>query len=288
MWEDRVEPKREFRYYRPYLRFDEKLWNDILIKMAEAGMTMVVIDLGNAVKYESHPEISVKNAWTVDKLKNELTKIRGMGMEPIPKLNFSTSHDAWLGTYSRCVSTPEYYKVCGNLISEVIQHFDKPRFFHIGMDEESASHQRYYSFLAVRQYDLWWKDFYFYVDQVTKGGSRAWIWSDYLWHHPEAFIEKMPKSVLQSNWYYGKKFDKDVKFVKAYHDLEEHGYDQIPTGSNFGNPENFGMTVDYCRKHIGKERLLGFLQTPWRPTIEEYRQHHIEAIKQVAQARNNI
>ena len=106
--------------------------------------------------------------------------------------------------------------------------------------------------------------------------------------YPEAFIEKMPKSVLQSNWYYGKKFDKDVKFVKAYHDLEEHGYDQIPTGSNFGNPENFGMTVDYCKKHISKEHLLGFLQTPWRPTIEKYRQHHIEAIKQVGQARKKF
>ncbi|MFC1676274.1 Tat pathway signal protein [Planctomycetota bacterium] len=284
MWEDRVTPEREARYYRPYLRFDEKLWNDILVEMQKAKMTMVVIDLGDGVKYQSHPEIAVKNAWTVDKLKKELAKIRSMGMEPIPKLNFSTGHDAWMGEYSRCVSTPKYYDFCRNLIAEVIELFDKPRFFHLGMDEESPSHQKYYAFLAVRQFDLWWKDLYFYFDQVTKGGARPWLWSDYYWHHPETFLKKMPRSVVQSNWYYGTEFNTDINYVKAYHDLEEYGYDQIPTGSNFASPENFGMTVDYCKKHIGKERLLGFLQTPWRPTLETYRQHHLEAVRQVGRA----
>ncbi len=284
MWEDRVTPEREGRYYRPYLRFDEKLWNDILDEMAKARMTMVVIDLGDGVKYQSHPEIAVKNAWTVDKLKKELAKIRSMGMEPIPKLNFSTGHDAWLGPYSRCVSTPKYYTVCRNLIAEVIDLFDKPRFFHLGMDEETAAHQRYYSFLAVRQFDLWWKDVYFYFDQVTKGGARPWLWSDYYWHHPEVFLKKMPKSVVQSNWYYGTEFNKDINYVKAYHDLQDHGYDQIPTGSNHSSPENFRMTVEYCKKHIAKEHLLGFLQTPWRATLEDYRSHHIEAVQQVGAA----
>ena len=33
MWEDWSAPGKEMRYYRPYLRFDEKLWNDLLIKM---------------------------------------------------------------------------------------------------------------------------------------------------------------------------------------------------------------------------------------------------------------
>ena len=94
----------------------------------------------------------------------------------------------------------------------------------------------------------------------------------------------MPKSVLQSNWYYGTKFTRDIPAVKAYHDLEEHGYDQIPTGSNWSNSKNFGLTVDYCRRPIDPVRLLGFMQAPWRPTLEVYRQHHTEALDQVAQA----
>jgi len=110
MWEDRIEPNNDYRGYRTYLQFDENLWNDILHKMADVGMNMVVIDLGDGVQYQSHLEIAVENAWTVEKLRNELTKIRDLGMEPIPKLNFATTHDAWLGEYSRCVSTDTYIK----------------------------------------------------------------------------------------------------------------------------------------------------------------------------------
>ncbi len=283
MWEDWDAPNKEMRSYRPYLQFDEKLWNDLLIKMADNKLNMVVLDLGDGVQYESHPEIAVKNAWSVKKLKEELSKMRSMGLEPIPKLNFASSHDAWMGEYSRCLSTEKYYKFCADLIAEVIEIFDTPRFFHLGMDEEDVNNQKYYKYLVVRQFDLWWHDFLFLRDEVQKLGVRPWIWSDYLWHHPESFFEKMPKDVLQSNWYYGTTFGDD-KMVEAYKQLDQYGYDQIPTASNHSNKANFEMTVDYCKKQIQKQHLFGFLQTPWRPTTEEYRQHHMEAIEQVGAA----
>lgn len=284
MWEDWQAPGKEARYYRPYLWFDEKLWNDLLIKMAENRLNMVILDLGNGVHYKSHPEITVKNAWSVGKLKEEIARMREMGLEPVPKLNFSSGHDAWLKEYSRCLSTKLYYEVCADLIAEVCDIFDTPRFFHLGMDEETARHQRTYQYVVVRQYDTWWHDFMFLYDEVKKGGSRPWIWSDYLWDNPEPFFEKMPKDVLQSNWYYSLKFGEDDKMVQAYRKLEEHGYDQVPTGSNHGFSENFGMTVDYCKKYISPEHLKGFMQTPWRATVEQYRQHHMEAIEQVGAA----
>jgi hypothetical protein len=280
MWEDWDAPGKEMRSYRPYLRFDEKLWNDLLNKMAANHLNMVVIDLGDGVQYQSHPEIAVKNAWPVEKLKEELNKIRALGLEPIPKLNFASSHDAWLGEYSRCLSTEKYYNVCADLIAEVINIFDTPRFFHLGMDEEDTQNQKYYKYLVVRQFDLWWHDFLFLSNEVKKAGVRPWIWSDYLWHFPELFFEKMPKDILQSNWYYGTTFAED-KMVQAYNQLDKFGYDQIPTASNHSHNENFAMTVDYCRKQIQERHLFGFLQTPWRPTIEEYRQHHLDAIEQV-------
>jgi hypothetical protein len=286
MWADRDVPelKDEYVSAKPYLRFDIGLWNDLLKKMVDVGINMVVIDLGDGVKYENHPEIAVRNAWTVNHLKQELIKIRGMGMEPIPKLNFSTCHDTWLGPYSRCVSTDTYYEVCRGLIAEVIDIFEKPRFFHLGMDEETADHQQYYNYVAIRQHDLWWHDFYFLAKEVEKGGARPWIWSDYLWRHPEIFFNRMPKSVLQSNWYYGTEFNEKINYVKAYLDLEEHGYDQIPTGSNWSFFENYQKTVTYCRKNIAPKHLLGFLQTVWKPTLEACRQRHVQAIEQAGQA----
>jgi hypothetical protein len=153
------------------------------------------------------------------------------------------------------------------------------------MDEEKASYQQSYEYVVVRQHELWWHDFMFLMDQVEKAGSRAWIWSDYVWEHQEQFVARMPKSVIQSNWYYGLPFNREIGYVKAYHDLEDHGYDQIPTGSNFDHPENFEKTVNYCTDHISPERLMGFLQTPWKPTLMVFRDHHIQAIDAVSIAR---
>lgn len=287
MWEEYVSPHRPFRGYSPDMRLSESLWNDAITKMASEKMNMVVIDLGNAVKYESHPEIAVNNAWTTTRLQNELQRIRKLGLEPIPKLNFSAGHDTWLGEYSKMVSTEKYYKVCSDLISEVCILFNKPRFFHLGMDEESAEHQSHYNYIVVRQNDAWWKDFYFLVEQVEKQNSRAWIWSDYmLWNHPDQFFKNMPKSVVQSNWYYGESFDTKISYVNAYIDLESHGYDQIPTGSyHEENEKSILNTVQFCEKNINDSRLLGFLQTFWKPTIEEYRERILKGIELVGNAK---
>src|SRR5690349_6961526 len=122
MWGDWDRPGAgKYWAARPYLRFGEKLWNELLEVMQKRKFNMVVIDLGDGVDYASHPEIAVKNAWSRDKLRTELAKMRQMGLEPIPKLNFSTCHDQWMGEYARMVSTPEYYKVCEDLIAEVAE-----------------------------------------------------------------------------------------------------------------------------------------------------------------------
>jgi hypothetical protein len=114
---------------------------------------------------------------------------------------------------------------------------------------------------------------------------RAWVWSDYLWNHRQEFFKNMPKSVVQSNWYYGRSFSRKLHYVQAYLDLQAHGYDQIPTGSNWSCLENFPRTVAFCRRNIDPRHLLGFLQTSWRPTLEVCRQHHAQAIQAAALAR---
>ena len=286
MWIDRPDPVWDRDHItRPYLRFDEGVWSEIKGKMVEAGLNMCVIDLGDAVKWESHPEIAVEGAWSVDKLKQELASLREVGIEPIPKLNFSTCHDAWMGPYSRMVSTDIYYAFCRDIIAEVGRIFGRPRFFHLGMDEETYPHQQYWQYVVCRQFDLWWHDLMFLVEQVEDAGSRAWVWSDYEWHYPEIFFEKMPMTVLQSNWYYSESFNREDTYVKAYLDLEEHGYDQVPTGANWSCDTNFMDTVKFAKENIAPERLKGFLQTIWRQTTPRWRDKHISAIEQVAAAK---
>jgi hypothetical protein len=286
MWCDWDNPVHQGKHIvaRPYLRFDEPLWNELLAAMKKGGLNMVVIDVGDAVQFESHPEIALKDAWPREKLRAELKKCRDMGLEPIPKLNFSTCHDHWLGPYARMISTPRYYEVAKNLIAETLDLFGKPRFFHLGLDEENERNQRHFEYAIIRQHDLWWRDFNFLIEQVEKGGSRAWIWSDHVWHHADAFWAKMPRKVLQSNWYYGGKFADEIKAVRTYRDLDDHEFDQVPTLSNWTTPANIAGTIDYCRNHIKPDRLKGFLLAPWRPTLPETRAKHMDAIEHFGKA----
>lgn len=291
MWSD-VQTD-EMASYSPDLRCDDGLWDELTERMAAAGFTMIVIDLGDGVQYESHPETAVNGAWTTDRLTRELRRLRQLGLEPIPKLNFSTCHDAWLGQYSRQVSTPLYYQVCTDLINEVSSLFNTPRFFHIGMDEENAGDQASFHLAIMRQHDLWWHDLNLLADAVSAAGSRPWVWSDHAWGAPGAYYERMPKRVVQSNWYYGTKFsghdeanrprkvEGHSKYL-AYLDLDDQGYDQIPACSNWSTPENFELTVEFALKRLNSDRLLGFLQTPWKSTELDHRDHHIEAIDAVA------
>jgi len=290
MWCDWQDSGRPGGYIvaSPRLRFDLSLWRDLARRMADGGLNALVIDLGEGIKYESHPELAVRGSWSPARLKRELDRLRKLGIEPIPKLNFSACHDIWLGPYSRMVSTDIYYGVCKDLIAEVIDLFDRPRFFHLGMDEETAANQKEFQYVVVRQFDLWWNDFYFLVDCVQRGGSRAWIWSDYAWHNPKSFYAKMPREVLQSNWFYGDVFSLKNIAVKTYIDLEKHRYDQVPTGSNHNESPprhvNFQRTVRYCTRHIAPKRLLGFLHAPWRPTVEVYRRRITTAVEQASAA----
>lgn len=275
--------------YHHDLQFDESLWNDALNKMVEEGMNMVVIDLGDGIKYESHPEIAMRGAWSTQKLREELSKIRSMGLEPIPKLNFSTGHDAWLKEYGLKVSSKEYYNVCGNLIEEVIYLFNKPRFFHLGMDEEKAPYQSPKNHMVIRLNELFWSDLYFLIGKVFRGGSRPWIWQDYIRYHKEEFKKMMPKSVLQSNWYNLTDFDKPYNAsVQAYLDLETLEFDQIPGGSNYyeGTDQCFMNNVKFCSEHIADERLFGFIQSSWKsPMIEENRHPILKSIELAGEAK---
>lgn len=277
-WEDctppeaamKAKPGLRGRSYSPYLKdfFDRRVWRRVLEKMRENGLNAVLIDLADGVKYQSRPEIGLADALSREELREELRFCRELGLEPLPKLNFSSCHDAWLKHYERMLSTTAYYACVADLIAEVCELFNGPRFFHLGMDEEDYANQEYYDFVAIRQNSLWWHDVNFMVAAVEKCGSRPWVWSDKYWNTPpEEFFANMPKSVVQSNWYYEKNFSLNAeenplaKNIQTMLDLAAAGYDQIPCGRNLNYPE----TVKFCETRI-PERILGYMIAPWGGT----------------------
>lgn len=271
---------------------DDRVWREATDRMAKGGLNYLIIDIGDGVVFPSHPEIAIKGSWSPEKLKSEVARLRGLGIEPVPKLNFSACHDVWMKKYARMLSTPEYYQFCKDVIQDVFDIFGKPRFFHIGFDEEND--HPFQSYVVVRRGDLWWHDLNFLVTEVEKRGARAWIWSDAIWGHQKDFISRMSPNVLQSNWYYYGSFD--IAAMKAansphavepesYLTLERHGFDQVPTGSNWDNPSNMLETVKFLRGKIGPSRLKGFMQTPWKFTTPEFRDRIFASIDQLVEAK---
>ena len=297
MWCD--QPVSEWGQYSPeeldlvcaadHVRFDERLWMEISARMKEEGVNLLVLDLGEAVQYPSHPELAVKGSWSPDRLRNEIQRLNSMGMEVIPKLNFSTGHDVWLGEYQRMISTPEYYSVCSEIMRDVFEMFGNPRLFHIGYDEETFEQQKRYRYCAVRQGELWWHDLLFFVSEVERLGARAWMWSDYGWAHEAEFVRRMPRSVLQSNWDYEASFDmhrkENPERLRFFDVLERNGFDQIPTGSNWRHDVNFEALVAHCRGCVSPQRLKGFLMAPWKRMLPMFAGYYRKAVEIVGATR---
>ncbi len=273
----------------PKLLFDRRVWDDNITRLKDNGTNTLIIDLGDGVVYDSHPEIALEGAWTKDELRQEIHRLQGMGFELIPKMNFSTCHDVWLGEYAKMISTDTYYGVCYDLIDEMCELF-QPRFFHIGFDEEEFEGQQRYNYAVMRQHDLWWEDLYRFVGRVERNNVRTMMWSDYARERPDEYVRKCPKTVVQCNWYYFLQFSKRLSHtnfirVRPFELFEKHGFDQLPGGSSCYFRDNFKMLVDYCKDRISPEHLLGFLQTSWEIPVPEKEHYLIESAETIGEAR---
>jgi len=279
--------------YHDHLVTEDRTWRAVIDFLPDQGINTVVIDVADGIQYETHPELAIKGAWSKDKVRAELDYIRSLGMTPIPKLNFSACHDTWLGKYSYMVSTPEYYQVCKNVITEVHELFGQPKYFHLGMDEENLSCQKRYAYCVIRQGDLWWHDAYFFFDVCEKLGTRPWVWADYAWNHEEEYFRRMPRSVLQSNWYYRTtKRNPDGTFVWPrfyfYEKLDKEGFDQVPTGSAIKARYCNLNTMELCKEVVAPERLKGFMTAPWAYTTWDERYSLFNDAVRFGNARRDI
>ena len=267
------------------LRCRDDLWRIAANHVAAKGMNQIVIDVGEGLVFPRHPELAIEGSWSAEKLADEVERLHGLGLEVIPKLNFSTTHSGWMKQYRRMVGSPEYYRVCEDVLRDVSEIFGRPRLIHIGCDEEDGNwhvmQSKTRQYVLVRRGEVWKHDFLHLVKTCEDLGARAWAWSDYGWEDPR-FMKWCPKSVLLSNWYYdeawggfdlAKNDTSDKVRLQQFWQLEEAGYDQVPCGTNWvgwkrkkegvGADDVIGKLVKLGREIISKGHLKGFMMAPW-------------------------
>ena len=260
------------KYYTK-LNTDKTAWGEIAKAAVEYGYKSVLIELADGVKYKTHPEIAIEGAWEVEELREELSKLRDMGLTVYPKLNFSTAHDAWLGLYSRMVSTDEYYALARDLIHEVIDIFDTPELFHFGLDDEGHHAQVRYDYVCFRQHDLYWHDYKFFLNCIREKGVRPWVAMDPYLVDEEKFLELTDKDVVISPLYEGYFYSKSTpitpnpatengKRLESFEKLQNLGYEIIPTFIQKNTRIAVSQIIRYVNNVIASDKIKAMLITP--------------------------
>ena len=282
---------------------DDAVWRRITDRMVERGVNLLLVEIGEGVRLPSHPELSIPQSWSAEKMQDEVRRLRKLGIEAIPKLNFSMGHNGWFTPYRQMPFSPEFYRVQEDLIRDAAEIFDHPRFLHIGYDEEDEGNQRKFDVTIVRRGEAWWRDLLKLVGFVEKHGMRPWMWSDYGWNHDD-LVARCPKSVVMSNWWYGRGDTLDIdkttdehlkRRIRQFEDFDRAGFLQIPCGSNWMSPtnprrlrgeanESMKVLVRHCREHVSSANLGGFLIAPWEPTTPKYEGHLLRAVDLLADA----
>jgi len=272
------EMEDEFRYHEK-LFCDKDVWRKVTEYFPTQAINTVVIDINEGVKFDSHPELAVPGSWDKQELKEELRRLRELGLTPIPKFDFSCANNAWMQEYSYQIGTEVYRQVCEDIIREIIDVFDKPEFFHLGMGGEDNSKQKYSPVRIVRSWKQKTEDACAMFKVCLDSGVRPWIWMNAKnleeFGGEERFKANVPKEVLISNGCYMSVHPADVDETLApntamFNKLDEWGYEQVPVGARKNWLPNVIQTLRYCKGYVSEERIQGYMIEPGVPTMPDY------------------
>lgn len=281
MWGKKTDVRSKYYLesdYHDTMYTDKKTFQDVIDFLPQCGINTVMLDMGEGMKFDSHPELALPGSWEKAELKEELQRMREMGITPLPKLNFSAGHNAWLQQWGNMIGTDVYDQTCKELVEEMIDVFDTPEFFHLGLDEELYGEvtipER--GIQIVRGPHRFVEDAKKLFEICRNKGVRPWIWMEAgglkAFGGEESFRANVPKDVLISNWYYYQfELPETSKYRKAtielYKKLGEWGYEQLPCCSTWDNSSNIHQTMEYCKQEVAPESIVGYMSAPWIHTI---------------------
>ena len=97
------------------VKFSDTAWNLLVDDMVAKKMNMVIIDLGEFPVYPSHPELALPGSRSPDWIRGEVRRLKKLGLEPIPKLNFSAARlkGFMMAPWANCLETSNHTNLEG-------------------------------------------------------------------------------------------------------------------------------------------------------------------------------
>lgn len=254
--------------------FDLDVGREIVDALAAEGLNMLIIDCYDGVRYRSHPELAKHYSVPMSTLRSLVAAARKNGLEVVPKLNFSRSrhehhHNDWIlgpGEGPNDHFDDDFYWKKGfEVIDEVIAAAEPPRFFHVGMDEDTDRSCAQYV-AAIKRLR----------SGLRKRKLRTIIWNGGLTDAPAWMViaekslvaeKAIPRDIVQLHWRYDRCPTSDLRRIaKAGFEL---------WGAPGGTPERARAFRDALLRLGGK----GLVMTAWIPCIEENRKRLLDQIR---------
>ena len=283
--------------YHEEMCCDRETWRKITDFLPECGINTLLIDVGDGIQFDRHPEISIPGAWSKEELKAELARLRAMGITPLPKCNFSAGHNGWLKEYAYMIGTDLHLEICKDVIEEVIEVFDTPAFFHLGLEEEDAKNQTNQPVSMIRAPYKKLEDANYLFDVCRAKGVRPWIWACKAdveaFGGEEAFRAGIGKDVLLSGWHYTAINNcpdptKGCPMAEYYVKFGEWGYEQVPTSSTWSWHLNSKQTMFFCKNNVAEGSIVGYMTAPWHLTVPKKLYAHMNDAFTFGNAKKDI
>lgn len=253
--------------------FDLDVAMAIADALAEAGFNAMLVGVSDGVRYKSHPEFRRRYSVPIKRLETLCRHARSLGLEIIPKLNFSRSaincHNDWMrapGEAWHVHFDDEYYwKTAFEVIDEVIAACRPKRFFHVGMDEDhDRSYAQYVEAILRLRAGL------------KKRSLRTVCWSDSALDYPSGQIyrektelaeRKLPRDCVRLLWNYWAVPKKEMKQIAG------RGYEL------WGAPGKDPKQLLPFRDALLAAGGTGLVMTRWIPCRKQNRRELLDMIK---------
>jgi len=194
-------------------RFDRALMEDLINLTADCGYNTVILDVADAVAYASHPELRQPYTVPMQELADLSDLARGRGLEVIGKLNFAKSdrhrNNWWFRPHRDRPDDDAYFDHAWQVIDEVREACGKGRYFHVGMDEDTARDVAPYCAVIERLHEgLADRDC-----RTVVWSDLCVQWSDDLAAKAEAAAKHLPRDVVVNIWHYRQAFPERLKML---------------------------------------------------------------------------